>query len=242
MKTMKNTHSRKFINLSASNSIGLDNTIYSNSRKLKRDAIIIAGHQSYSTATSLLILSSEEVIKASLVLLHSQGYKVYQLQDASRFFMDHQIRHSLQMLIETGMSLFEIIDKWKSKNEKIKTKWFDTLLNFLKNMSVTLETASQALNRIEDIGKFNSLKNNGFYIDYNDTIQVPELTVKKSDYISVLTATERILKFYKQLRILFHPSIKKHFTNKEIQELKSDLHIFINDALKDVSLKEIKIE
>lgn len=79
---------KKFIDLNPNESKGLDIYLFNNAKKLKENAILIANkNKSYSSATSLLILSSEEIIKAILVLLHSKGYNVYQLKDAKKFFL-----------------------------------------------------------------------------------------------------------------------------------------------------------
>ena len=81
-----------FINLSVQQSKGIDYSIYKNARQLRKDALLIAEtNKSFSSATSLLILSSEEVIKSILVLLHSQSYKTYLIKDSKRFFKDHRI-------------------------------------------------------------------------------------------------------------------------------------------------------
>ena len=61
-----------FINLSAIQSKGFDEAIFKNAKQLKKDAILIAANnKSYSSATSLLVLSSEEVIKAILVFCYA---------------------------------------------------------------------------------------------------------------------------------------------------------------------------
>jgi AbiV family abortive infection protein len=76
-----------FLNLSPRHSKCLHEPIFKNALKLKKDAITLAERNaSYSTANSLLILSSEEMIKALLVLLHSEGYHVYRIEVAEKFF------------------------------------------------------------------------------------------------------------------------------------------------------------
>ena len=234
-----------FINLSKAKSKDLNINIFENAKRLKSDSLVLVDvNKSYSSASSLLILSSEEVIKAILVLLHSHGYRVYLLKDAKGFFKNHEIRHSLQMLIETGMSLFETIDKWENREIKkqilnTKKKWLNNTLQFLSDAAFVLSNVSSAINRIEGIKKFNDLKNAGFYVDYRNEILIPQKTVNKEDYNSILDTSNRLIIFYKQLIILFHPSITKHLSNDKIEEIKNGLHTFINDALKDFSFKEI---
>ena len=234
-----------FINLSKKDSRDLNIDIFENAKRLKSDSsVLVDVNKSYSSASSLLILSSEEVIKAILVLLHSHGYRVYLLKDAKGFFKNHEIRHSLQMLIETGMSLFDTIDNWENRKLKkqisnTKKKWLNNTLQFLSDAAFVLSNVSTAINRIEGIKKFNDLKNAGFYVDYRNEILIPQKTVNKEDYNSILDTSNRLIIFYKQLRILFHPSITKHLSNDKIEEIKNGLHTFINEALKDFSFKEI---
>lgn len=234
-----------FINLSKEKSKCLHFHIFENAKQLKFDSAILAhANKSYSSASSLLILSSEEIIKAILVLLHANGYRVYLLKDAKGFFKNHEIRHSLQMLIETGMSLFETIDKWENRKIKkqipnTKKKWLNNTLQFLSDAAFVLSNVSTAMNRIEGIKKLNDLKNAGFYVDYKNEILIPKKIVVKENYDSILETSNRLIIFYKQLRILFHPSITKHLSNDKIEEIKHGLHVFINDTLKDFSFKEI---
>ena len=234
-----------FINLSKEKSKNLHHNIYKNAKRLKSDSsVLVDVNKSYSSASSLLILSSEEVIKAILVLLHSHGYRVYLLKDAKGFFKNHEIRHSLQMFIETGMSLFDTIDKWENRKLKkqipnTKKKWLNNTLQFLSDTAFLLSNVSTAMTRIEGIQKFNDLKNAGFYVDYRNEILIPQKSVNKEDYNSILDTSNRLIIFYKQLRILFHPSIVKHLSKDKIEEIKNGLHTFINEALKDFSFKEI---
>ncbi len=234
-----------FINLSKEKSKDLHLDIFENAKSLKSDSsVLVIVNESYSSASSLLILSSEEVIKAILVLLHSQGYKVYLLKDAKGFFKNHEIRHALHMLIETGMFLFETVDKWESRKlkkqpSKTSKKWLNNTLQFLSDAAFVMSNVSTAMNRVEAIRKFNDLKNSGFYVDYKNEILIPQKTIVQEDYNSILDTSNRLTLFYKQLRILFHPSITNHLSHDKVEELKQGLHTFINEALKDFSFKEI---
>lgn len=96
----------KFSNLSALKSRGLDIPIYKNALNLKRDAILIAEkRKSYSAATSLLVLSTEECVKSVLVLLHSENYYIYRIKDARKFFSDHAISHQIAMYVIMALKL-----------------------------------------------------------------------------------------------------------------------------------------
>ncbi|KAA5826252.1 AbiV family abortive infection protein [Algibacter amylolyticus] len=229
---------RKFINLSAIESRGLDIVIYNNARQLRKDAILLAEtNKSYSSATSLLILSSEEVIKATLVFLHSQGYKVYLIKGAKRFFSDHKIRHEVAQLVEVGSSLMETITIWEEQREKplfkTKVKWLDWGLNGLNDLVKSVQPLVDSGKRIEKLQEFNDLKNQGLYVNYKDKLLTPQFQIDADEYTTVKNIVERTFKFYKSLRLLYHPSIEKHLSKKKIMKVREDLELLINDAFKD---------
>ncbi|WP_157503211.1 AbiV family abortive infection protein [Mangrovimonas xylaniphaga] len=232
-----------FFNLSAKQSIGLDKPIYNNALRLRKDANLIAGkNQSFSTATSLLILSSEEVIKAILVFLHSQGYKVYRLQDSKKFFRDHKIRHQLSQLIETGYGLLESSMKLKESPKAIantKIRWLNSAINELGRIAGALEPFVQTSERIEKLNGFNDSKNNGLYVGFKNGLMVPSEMITKDYFEEVQEIIERTFKFYKMLRVLHNPMIFNHRSPKEINQLKAYLHDFIDKALMDFSFKEL---
>ena len=68
-----------FLTLNSKQSVNLDKPLYSNAWKIYRDAKLLADHnRSYCRATSLLVLSLEELFMAILVKLHSESLNVYQ--------------------------------------------------------------------------------------------------------------------------------------------------------------------
>ncbi|WP_147676290.1 AbiV family abortive infection protein [Algibacter pacificus] len=229
---------KKFINLSPKDSKGLDQPIYKNARHLRKDAFALAEtNKSYSSATSLLILSSEEVIKATLVFLHSQEYKVYLIKGAKRFFSDHNIRHEVAQLVEVGSSLMETINIWEEQREKplfkTKVKWLDWGLNGLNDLVKSAQPLMNSGKRIEKLQEFNDLKNQGLYVNYEDRLLSPQFQIVADEYTTVKNIVERTFKFYKSLRLLYHPSIEKHLSKKKIMKVREDLELLINDAFKD---------
>lgn len=222
---------QKFFNLSSKQSVGLDKVIYTNSRKLYKDALIVAQvNKSYSTGTSLLILSLEETMKAVLLKLHSEEYKIYQIEDAHKFFRDHKIRHQLAQLIEMGSGLNETLLTWANKKEQrqiFRYKW----LNFIWNGLQSGVPLLNAVKRIDQLQGFNDLKNKGFYVDYNDGLHCPQECIIEKDFFKTKEIVDRTIRFYKLLTLLFHPMMKNHWSQEEISTKKEALKIFIEEAL-----------
>lgn len=232
-----------FLNLNSAQSKGLDKPIFENAKRLRKDGTLLAAqNHSYSTATSLLILSSEEAIKATLVFLHSEGYKVYKLQDAKKFFRDHKIRHQLSQLIETGNGLFETALKWEEPKKPIvntSIKWLDYAINGLDKLVYVAQPIIKTGQRIENLNKFNDLKNNGLYVGYQNEIIDPKNEITNVHFKEVQDIIDRTFKFYRLLNVLHNPMLVNHISSKEINQLKQYLHEFIDKALKDFSFKEL---
>lgn len=237
---------RKFLNLSPKDSKSLDKPIYRNALNLKRDAIFIAKkRKSYSSATSLLVLSTEECVKSILVLLHSEKYKIYLLKDAKKFFSDHVIRHQIAMFVIMGLE-FQIIfnngfnlDPAKVLN--LKSKNFEDLLSITEDVLMKLKPLFDATNPdIKYLQEFNEIKNNGFYVDYIDGLIVPKEKITFEDYSKTLKINNKIFKFSKQLRILFHEKIENHMEKKKIEEAKNYIKEIVDDGMKIVKFNELK--
>ncbi|MEL0457344.1 AbiV family abortive infection protein [Flavobacteriaceae bacterium SZ-1-7] len=234
---------KTFINLSSKESKDVHFSIYKNALQLKSDAMLLAKNKaSYSSATSLLVLSTEEVIKSILVCLHSENYNVYKLKEAGKFFKDHKIRHQIIQLIEMGSGLFESAmkyhDRIPAKFLKTKLSWFDDLINGAIDIISSAKPFLEATNRIERLEGFNEMKNNGFYVNYRDGLILPQETITKEIYEETLLIADRVFRFSKMVRILFNNQIENHLSKNEIDEIKQKLRFFIDDALGDFSFNK----
>lgn len=235
---------KQFIHLTSKESKGLDISIYKNALLLKKDAFLIAKiRKSYSSATSLLILSSEEAIKSVLIRLHAEEYNIYKLKESSKFFRDHKIRHQMAQLIEMGSGLIESMMKYEeqepSKLLNTKVSWLDDLVNGAIDLVKAASPLLDSTENIKELQGFNDLKNKGFYVDYRDSLMLPQNEVTEAIYNRTLFLTERVFKFSKLVRILFHEQLEKHMPIQEIDKNKDLLKDFIDDAMKDFLFKEL---
>lgn len=231
-----------FINLSFQQSKGIDYSIYKNARQLRKDALLIAEtNKSFSSATSLLILSSEEVIKSVLVLLHSQGYKTYLIRDSKKFFSDHRVRHQLAQLMELSIGILESFEK-KTSNKpvtllKTKSEFLNVIVNGLIEIALASKPFLDSTERAEKLMKFNDRKNQGLYVDFRDKLLIPHVEISENDFIETKLIVNRIFNVYKGLKIIFHPKVQNHFKNDDIEFLKNQLRVFIDEATKDFSFE-----
>lgn len=235
---------KKFKDLTPEESIGLDWEIYKNALQLKKDAELIAkSRKSFSSATSLLILSSEESIKSSLIKLHSEKFNIYKLNESHKFFFDHKIRHQIAQLIELGAGITESLIKYDDLKPstflKTNINWLNNIVNGFIDIVKASEPLIKSSDRIQELQLFNNLKNKGFYVDYKDQILLPKDEITESTYLKTLLITNRAFKFNKTLRILFHEKLSNHIDNETIQKGKKLLENIINDGMKDFSFKEL---
>ncbi|WP_264550273.1 AbiV family abortive infection protein [Flavobacterium sp. N2820] len=233
----------QFLNISPKNSKSLHCQIYKNAQKLRRDAMLVAqNNKSYSTATSLIVLSSEEVIKAILVLLHSEGYDVYKIKYAKKFFSDHKIRHELAKLIEAVNGIIESGMEYE-KNEKSNVKKFqneewNSFFNFIVDAKNAIQPFLKTGSRMKLLEKFNDNKNKGLYTDYRNELLIPSQVINEDLFNSCKETVERIIKTYKVLRIMYNPMISNHLKYENISKRKDELRNAINGII--VFVGEIK--
>jgi len=235
---------KRFIDLKPNELIGIDQPIYSNGRQLLKDSrAIIIYNKSYPSATSLLVLSTEEFVKAILVLLEAEGNKVFLLTNAKSFFTSHKIRHNIAQMVEMGQSLFDTTSNWKeNKLNRRFTKGNKTVLeviNWFDRLSNAANTITEAKSRIEFLALLDDLKNSGLYVDFRNELLEPGVLINEITYKKVLDVNQRVLRFYKMLKILYNPLLANHMSQKEIDKLKNDLKEFIKVGLEGFSFKEL---
>jgi len=236
---------KKFLNLSVQDSKSLDVPLYKNALSLKQDAKYIAENRnSYSSATSLLVLSTEEAIKSILVFLHAENCNIYKIKDAKKFFSDHVMRHHIAMLIEVGLGIYESYELYYNRKPttllKTKYNWLNTFLNGALDIVNSIDPFIKTEENVEYLQQFNLIKNKGFYVDYQNGLIDPQTEVTIEDYKKALIILDRIMKFSKLIRILFHEKLVNHMGKQEIDRKRKIIKNFIDEGLNVVDFKELR--
>lgn len=237
-----------FINITSNNSKSLHEPIFKNAQKLKKDALIIAEtNKSFSTANSLLILSSEEVIKAILVLLHSEEFDVYKIKDAKKFFSDHKIRHQLAQLLELVNGLvesgIEFENNERTKVDSFKNETFNEVFGIIKDLVKAAKPFIKSGERINALKVFNDNKNKGLYTDYRETLLIPSQVITEEVYYRSNDIVERIFKTYKILRLMHNPMIQSHIKHEKIMKYKNQIKEFVNGLIQGIEeIKKIELK
>ena len=235
---------KKFKDLKPQESIGLNDVIFSNAMKLKKDAeLLIEINKSYSTATSLLVLSTEEITKSILVLLHSKNYNVYKIKDINQAFYRHNTKHLIAQFLNGLFGLFkiqQIIEK-REKKTLIKGKGFKAgLANFLIFFAEASPSIFEGYVNISNIDKFDKYKNNGFYVDYRDKILIPKNVIGEKEYLEVKRVIDTLIVLYKKLInfLTLIPNTDYEKKNKKIKE--NQIHLIIDESFKDIKLNKFR--
>lgn len=231
-----------FLNLSPKESKELDHQIFLNAKNLLKDANLLYRNSSITSATSLLILSSEEIIKALLVLLHSEGFDVYKIKGAKNFFLSHRVRHEIAELMEVGAGFYEYFHRWEKNREnpvfKTPFKGLNSFLNSLHTIFSMKEPLQKIKSQIESLERFDSWKNMGFYVDYKNGLLLPKKQITEEVYKNTEVTVERIFHYYKMFRILLHPKAKNHLSAKNISYFKFHLNGLINESFVKAEIYE----
>lgn len=227
---------KKFMNLSPTQAKGIDRIIFKNGLQLYKDAITIAEvNKSFSSSTSLLILGSEEVIKAIVLLLHSEGFLIFRIKDSKKLFSSHEIKHDVFKFIELASSFLETFIKYsdkealQSKHINTSVKWINSLVNGFSDVLEVLKPMLMSAERYDDIQNFNAYKNAGFYVDYHDEIKIPQEQFSIEKFAEIKQTVLRLIKFYKGLRLFFHESIKYHMDENDLKDFKNELKSILLD-------------
>ena len=220
-----------FINLSREKSKGLDLMVLNNSKKLYKEALLLSNNNSYSTASSLLILSLEECIKAFYILLHIQGIDVYKSKVAKKIFTNHSVRHDVAKSIEMVIGIIEIINNYSTPEAELNSSNAKRILKIIKGFLRSSLIIIDMSIRIEKIGNFNKIKNNGFYVDYSDQLIIPNEHVGQKEFYSLLEIYLRMNKSYRFFKLISNQNFLEKFVRGDSEELKMKIIRTVNQYI-----------
>lgn len=204
----------QFVNLDQKESKKIHPAIYKDALRKKKDANLLAQNKSFSTANSILILSSEEAVKALMIFLHSEGFHIYKLEDSKKIFSDHKMRHNIAKLIEAIYGLADSFLEFEKIEKSNKSFSDDENINAIVNIVLDFKEAGKpfinSMDRTEILENFNDDKNKGLYTDYRKNLQVSSEIITEEKYIETLETVERIFRIYRIINVSFNPKASHH--------------------------------
>ncbi len=215
---------KKIYNVSIAESRNIYQAIADHGGDLISVAELAEANKKYGIALSLYILGAEEYAKAFIMLFHSIGVKVFDIHEIKKAFYNHKKKHEVAILIQLTQFIktFEEAQTWNQRRKKRKARGNTTLVN---RFVAGLIEMGPILGDIARIG-FNiswwdmadSYKNRGFYVDYNDILELPsDINIE-----DINTAKPAIVELIKQFNY-FKDEIKES-SNEELELLVADLN------------------
>jgi|GEM_PF-7101893 len=161
-------------------------------------AEILAENRMYGQACSHLIISMEEMIKCTIVILDGNGFEFIKTRELNRYFSEHSIRAYTGLLLMIcslfGNDILNIVKRFKSDQrftiwavERMKNKvWLEhyTIRYFKRKLP-------QIRKELEFFGDLEHRRQLGFYCDYDSTFHNPTL-VSKEQYDVTFRKIEKV--------------------------------------------------
>ena len=173
--------------------------IFENGISLIESAEKVAEINNYGTATSLLILGLEELIKYQVYLDNSGEEKVFEEPEFDKVFSDHKTKHNLISEFQEAISpefserFHEYVIKLATKQEltendlKIKQNRFKEMGGFLSQMYKEINLSKEEVADFQNWLKHaNGLKNKGFYVSLKKNQWTFPSQIKKQEFKNAL--------------------------------------------------------
>jgi AbiV family abortive infection protein len=175
------------------------NKIFDNGVAHLKSAELLAVQESYGFAISHIVLGIEELIKYYVVMAKSNNAEYFETEtnphSRNSVFKDHLTKHGLIKEFQQAISeeFAEEHAKYvldKIMDRPIKPEHVDIANNRFKEVGSFLGIAYREINLSEEektdfykwLGEANNLKNNGFYVNFNNGICKSPKEIDKEQY------------------------------------------------------------
>jgi AbiV family abortive infection protein len=225
-------NNKTLYNISRQECLGIYKDIRANADEQWSAAQMLAENKMYGQACSHLIISMEEMIKCTIVILDGNGFDFIKTKGMNRYFSEHSIRAYTGFLLMIcslfGSDFLKIMNRFKSDQpfssrvvQRMQDKtWRDRyLIRYLKGK------LSQIRNELVFFCDLERKRQLGFYCDYDNSFHTPML-ITQEQYNAAFKKIEKV-------NIVLDGIIGAcEHTNPEVQEMKGlYLSIFKNDRL-----------
>ncbi|WP_166962133.1 AbiV family abortive infection protein [Yeosuana marina] len=207
---MREKGNKSFMNLSKEECLVVSKETFRNAKNKHSDALILAKNNSYGMATSTLMLSLEENMKAVILFLDGNGFEFRKRVKGIKYlFVNHKLRYPLGLILSGfnifGKDLIGFIVRIASTPSLIK----DFSINEKEWEGLALNYISEKINQLsEEIIWFSNadyLRQDGMYVDYDNVLKTP-LSIDKEDFNNILTRVSGISEFIDKFLSIFGQS------------------------------------
>lgn len=169
---------KHFMDLSKKDCLTASKACLANAESKYKDAMILAERESYGNATSQLMLSMEEMMKATILSLDGNGFQFRQkVKGIKNIFENHKLRYFLAFALSVvsvfGQDLKKLLI-WAIANPKEIPKLKMSDRNLQQRLMVWMITKMEFIaSEIKWFSNADLYRQDGFYVDYEDGIKSP---------------------------------------------------------------------
>lgn len=192
---------KTFLTISRKECLVVYREILENSDKKWDASKKLADIGEYGGATSMAIISIEELIKALMVFLDGKGFEFRNVKGMEAIFNHHQIRYFLAfamfIMCLFGDELLKFIEKLlkdpdgviklNEENKKDKDFFYKNMRFYILRKVILIK---EEFNWFSNVDVF---RQDGFYCDYDDQLKNP-IKITKDEYDGVFQRLERVKK------------------------------------------------
>jgi AbiV family abortive infection protein len=189
------------------NHMGLSNTecvstakqTMMNANALYFDAILLANNGSYGRANSLLIHSTEETMKALILMLDGNGFRFRkEVRGINNLFINHKLRYGLAMFFSILSIFTEDLRSFILEIKRDPLHIIDFIKNKEQREAIILQYAQKKIKivsrEVQWFARAEYLRQDGLYVDYVDEVKTP-LQFTKQDFEDVLLRIDGMRNF-----------------------------------------------
>lgn len=136
--------SKTFMTLDKKESLLVSNKTIHNAQVLSDTAKNAAINNNFGVSTSLMILSTEEIIKAQVLFFLGIGIHIHKIKNANKIFSSHKEKHQFASLLQYSKIIQGFIDAANHKSDlkvyKTGSKLMDNVLESLQEFKKFIRT------------------------------------------------------------------------------------------------------
>jgi AbiV family abortive infection protein len=211
-----------FMNIKQADCLRVSAEVLKHSDEKFEEAEMLAKAGRYGTATSLLIISNEELLKSLILFLDGHGFRFRSVKGMKSIFQNHKLRYLLSMVLSMSSILMEDLLKYLMaayNNPSLIRKWqfgSDEFNNWAGRY--LMRKTIQAREEILFFAKFDKTRQKGLYSDYSGGI----LETTEHEYSAFYNKVSRIRSLFKDVAKMFYDGDQEIKTS--VQETKESLN------------------
>lgn len=190
---------KTFITMSKKDCLTYYKDVLQTSESNWKSGIILARENQFGNAMSMAIISSEELVKAIIILLDGKGFEFRRVQGMDALFANHQIRYVIQYAMLVINIFTEEFKTYFLKFREDPAKgmaFFNGIkandINFVSQLEkYGLETLDRLTAEFEWFSKVDIYRQQGFYSDYEDQLQTP-INIDAETYQQAFSRLEKV--------------------------------------------------